>query len=271
MQSTERSEDMNSSTKTVHTSEKAYFDTKARQELEGLESGDWLVDPAAHRDTLKLWGFDSDLSGKKVLECGCGTGFFAVLLASTGAQVYCFDLSEKQVEATKKRADLNGVADRVTAKVAAFENLDYEDESFDLIVGKNILHHIPDITEAGKEIRRVLKVGGKAKFYELSANNPILIFFRNHVIGKSKFVPKLGTPDEHPLTKKEIEDLSSIFKNQCRISYPKFRFFGKFDRQIFQQRYRVVSYTLEKIDRFIYIFLPPLRKYSYKILLEFAK
>ena len=97
MQRTERSEDITSSRKTVHTSEKAYFDTRARQDLEGLETGDWLVDPAAHRATLKLWGFDGDLSGKKVLECGCGTGFFAVLLAKTGAEVFCFDLSSSQL------------------------------------------------------------------------------------------------------------------------------------------------------------------------------
>ena len=271
MKRTEKSEADRSSIATIRKSERSYFDDKAEQDLEALETEDWLVDPAAHRATLKLWGLDGGLNGKKVLECGCGTGFFSVLLARVGAEVWSFDLSPKSVELTMKRAAINGVGDRVSAKVTAFEDLGYEDESFDLVVGKNILHHIPDIGEAGAQIRRVLKTGGKALFYELNAGNPILMFFRRHVIGRTRVIPKLGTPDEHPLTADEVETLSAIFDNQCRVSYPKFRFFGKFDRQVLHQRYRPVSLILETIDRMIYIFFPPLRKYSYKILLEFTK
>ena len=255
--------------RTVHQSEKVYFDRKAGEDLEKLVKGDWLVDPALHRDTLKMWGLDYDMSGSNVLECGCGTGFFSVLLAKIGAEVCCFDLSAKNIEVTMKRASLNKV--KVRGEVAVFEDLNYKDESFDLILGKNILHHIPDLEKAGGQIRRMLKKGGRAIFYELSAGNPILVFFRNNVIGKSRFILKLGTSDEHPLTEDEVEALSSVFNKRCRISYPKFRFFGKFDRQVFRQRYRPVSFLLESMDKMIYIFFPPLRKYSYKILLEFSK
>jgi len=256
---------------TIRESERRYFDDKAGKDIEGLDTDDLLVDPAAYRPTLKLWGFENGLHGKKVLECGCGTGFFSVLLAKVGAEVSCFDLSPKSIEMTMNRATLNGVEDRVRAKVTAFEDLAYEDESFDLVVGKNILHHIPDIAAAGTQIRRVLKQGGRAIFYELNASNPVLMFFRRHVIGRARLIPKLGTPDEHPLTADEVETLSAIFDNKCTVSYPKFRFFGKFDRQILQQRYRPISLLLEGIDRMIYVCFPPLRKYSYKILLEFEK
>lgn len=266
----EKAKDLNSSSWAIHDSEIAYFNQKARKDLQELEKGKWIVDTDVHQNTLKLWSFDKGLKGKKVLECGCGTGFFSVLLAKIGAEVWCFDLSPQQVEITRKRAYLNDVNEKISAKVSAFEDLDYETESFDLVVGKNILHHIPDIKDAGRQIRRILKKGGKAIFYELSANNPILIFFRNHVIGKGRFIPKLGTSDEHPLTKDEVDALSAIFDGRCKISHPKFRFFGKLDRQVLKQRYRFLSLFLEAMDNMIYIFFPPLRKYSYKILLEFT-
>jgi ubiquinone/menaquinone biosynthesis C-methylase UbiE len=258
-------------TQAVHDSERAFFDRKTVEDLQWTTEKDWLVDPQDYKTTLALWGFQDGLHGKKVLDCGCGTGFFSVLLAKLGAEVSSFDISPKSVELTTHRANLNGVAERIQPKVLSFETLDYPDESFDLVVGKNILHHIPDITNAGLQIRRVLKKGGSARFYELSAGNPLLIFFRNHIIGKIRWIPKLGTPDEHPLTDDEIEALASIFDQRYRISYPKFRFFGKLDRQIFKQRVKFFSVVLEGMDRFIYRFFPPLRKYSYKIFLEFFK
>ena len=259
------------SVQTIHDSERAYFDQKADHDARSFAEDEWLVDPEVYPSTLKLWGFEAGLRGKEVLECGCGSGFFSVLLAKMGAQVWCFDISPKSVELTRERADLNGVADKVRPKVAAFENLDYEDERFDLVVGKNILHHIHDIEEAGRQIRRVLKKGGRAIFYELSAANPILMFFRRNVIGRSELAPKLGTPDEHPITADEVEILSALFDHQCRISHPKFRFWGKFDRQVLRQRYRPITILLEGMDKMIYTLFPPLRKYSYKILLEFTK
>ena len=262
---------MHSSTQAVHDSERSFFDQKTAEELQSFTQQDWLIDPKDYKATLALWGFQNGLHGKKVLDCGCGTGFFSVLLAKMGAEVSSFDISPKSVELTKHRATLNGVAEKIQPKVLSFETLDFPDGYFDLVVGKNILHHIPDISNAGQQIHRVLKKGGQALFYELSASNPLLIFFRNHIIGKIRLVPKLGTPDEHPLTKDEIEALAKIFEHKCRISYPKFRFFGKLDRQIFKQRVRFFTLILEGLDRFIYRFLPFLRKYSYKIFLEFTK
>lgn len=255
----------------IHASERDYFDHKALEEGRELVEEEWRIDPAEYRATLKLWGLDGNLGGTKVLECACGTGFFSVLLARMGAEVCCFDLSPGCVELAERRAALNGVGNRVRASVAAFEELDYEDEAFDLIVGKNVLHHIPDIRQAGHQVHRLLKSGGKAIFYELSAGNPILMLFRDHVIGRSRLAPKLGTPDEHPLTAQEVQTLTNIFEGRCRVSYPKFRFFGKLDRQVFQQRYRSVSFALELLDRMVYVCFPPLRKYSYKILLELTK
>jgi len=59
----------------IHNSEKAYFDLKAKNDLEEFEKGDGLIDPADHQTTLKMWGLN-DLKDKKILECACGSGFF---------------------------------------------------------------------------------------------------------------------------------------------------------------------------------------------------
>lgn len=260
-----------SSVDAIHKSEGTFFDRKVEQDTEGLKEEKLLIDPAAHQAILRLAGLDGDLTGKKALECGCGTGFISVLLAMIGAEVWCFDLSPKSIEMALKRASVNEVSDRVSAKVAAFENLDYEDESFDIIMGTYILHHISDKRLAGAQIRRMLKKGGRAIFFEVNANNPILMFFRSHVVGKSRFIPKVGTMEEHPLTTDDVEVLSSIFDNRCIVSYPRFSFFGKLDHQILKQRFKPISFLLEGMDRMIYTFFPPARKYSYLIMLEFTK
>ncbi|MFN7954683.1 MAG: class I SAM-dependent methyltransferase [bacterium] len=255
----------------IYASEAAFFDAIAEGEVEARYGGELKIRPEEHLATLQLYGLTGDLTGKRVVDCACGTGFFSSLLAMRGAEVWSFDLSPRCVEVTQERARANGVSDRVHASVQPFEHLDYEPASYDYIVGKNILHHIPKIEEAGEVMYRLLKPGGKALFYDLQATNPILMFFRKYIIGKISFIPKRGTPDEHPLTADEVEALSKVFQGRIRVSYPKFRFFGKFDRQIFARRVKLVSMICDGLDRFIYDHFPSLRKYSYKIFVELTR
>lgn len=124
--------------------------------------------------------FLGDLDGAHVLELGCGVGHATTLLAKSGAMVSAFDISEHSVEVTRRRAELNGVADRVDARVAVAEDLPYEDAAFDVIYGSAILHHV-EVEVAGPELYRVLRPGGKAAFSEPLANNRVVEFARDHV------------------------------------------------------------------------------------------
>lgn len=256
-------------------SEQAFFDSFYEEEggwaVRDFRKQGWLLDPKDYAPTLKLWGFDRDLTGTKILDCACGMGFLSILLAKQGAEMTAFDLSSKGVDITKERARKNGVEEKVQVIKASFEDLPLAEESFDYVIGKNILHHIDDLEVVGKKIYQLLKPGGKGIFYELSASNPVLMFFRRHIVGRIRLVPKGGTPDEHPMTEDETEVLSNIFHGSCKVSYPKFRFFVKFDRQVFQERFRPLSLLCEAIDRGVYKYLPPLRRYSYKILFELEK
>jgi SAM-dependent methyltransferase len=124
--------------------------------------------------------FLGDLRGREVLEMGCGLGRLTTLLACSGAQVSAFDLSPGSVDVARRRAELHGVGDAVDVTVAAAEDMPYADESFDVVIGKGVLHHL-DVALAGPELHRVLRPGGRAAFTEPLGTNPLVAFARDHV------------------------------------------------------------------------------------------
>jgi ubiquinone/menaquinone biosynthesis C-methylase UbiE len=129
----------------------------------------------AHLSMRGMADFLGDLDGKRILEYGCGLGRLTVVLANSGARVTTFDLSEASVEMTRRRAELNGLTDRIEFHVASGEALPFEDGSFDLAVGKAILHHL-DPELGARELARVLAPGGRATFSEPLGTNPLVVF-----------------------------------------------------------------------------------------------
>ncbi|MDX6235484.1 MAG: hypothetical protein QOG10_299, partial [Kribbellaceae bacterium] len=97
----------------------------------------------------------------KSLEIGAGTGFFTLNLKLAGVlhEAHVTDLSPGMVEAAKRNADALGFA--VEGKVADAEKLPYDDNEFDLVIGHAVIHHIPDVELAFREMLRVLKPGGR--------------------------------------------------------------------------------------------------------------
>ncbi|MBJ7330249.1 MAG: methyltransferase domain-containing protein [Solirubrobacteraceae bacterium] len=100
------------------------------------------------------------------LEIGSGTGYFTLNLMLQGIieQATCTDISPGMLESLADNAERLGLGDRVTTEVADAEALPFEDESFDLVLGHAILHHIPDLAQAFREFKRVLKPGGQLVF-----------------------------------------------------------------------------------------------------------
>ena len=98
------------------------------------------------------------------LEIGAGTGFFTLNLKSGGVidNASVTDLSAKMVEVALRNGE--GLGFDLEGRIADAESLPYEDESFDLVCGHAVLHHIPDLDKAMREILRVLRPGGRFLF-----------------------------------------------------------------------------------------------------------
>jgi ubiquinone/menaquinone biosynthesis C-methylase UbiE len=141
-------------------------------------------DAAAHEYDAK-WGIDFGEVGQRqvrlklvkalgglkgrsfgdALEIGSGTGYFSLNLVQLGVieRLTATDISPGMLKRLAATAEALGLEDVTTVETEA-ETLPFEDESFDLVLGHAVLHHIPDLDKAFAEFRRVLRPGGMIAF-----------------------------------------------------------------------------------------------------------
>ncbi|MGL4306003.1 MAG: class I SAM-dependent methyltransferase [Mycobacteriaceae bacterium] len=107
---------------------------------------------------------DQPLPYGRALELGCGTGFFLLNLMQGGVarKGSVTDLSPGMVKVAVRNAQNLGLD--VDGRVADAEGIPYADNTFDLVVGHAVLHHIPDVEQSLREVLRVLKPGGRFVF-----------------------------------------------------------------------------------------------------------
>jgi ubiquinone/menaquinone biosynthesis C-methylase UbiE len=98
------------------------------------------------------------------LEIGAGTGYFGLNLILSGVidDYSASDISPGMLKALSKTAAALGVDAETTCSEAGA--LPFEDESFDIVFGHAILHHLPDLDAAFREFARVLRPGGTIAF-----------------------------------------------------------------------------------------------------------
>ena len=94
----------------------------------------------------------------RVLEVGTGPGFFAILLCELGYDVTAIDLTPAMLEEAKKNA--GELAGEICWMEMNAEALDFADESFDVVVSRNLTWNLPHPDKAYAEWERVLKPGG---------------------------------------------------------------------------------------------------------------
>lgn len=212
------------------------------------------------RTMVGMSEFLGDLNGKKVLEYGCGLGQLSVLLAKSGAEVHAFDISEASVEVTRKRAEVNGVVDRITVTAAAGESLPFADESVDVVVGKAVLHHLNVGLSAG-HLHRVLKEHGKATFCEPMGMNPLLQFGRDHL----PYPNKNPRGIDQPLNYDDINRWGNGFRE---FSFRELQLLSMLERVLgFKRRLPI----LQRMDDVLLERVPYLRRYCRYVVLYMVK
>lgn len=239
------------------------WDSIAQQEKPGILRKKNFADYAhSHIELEGVAEFLGDLRGKHILEYGCGRGYTSVFLAKSGAFVTAFDLSPASVEMARGYAVANGVSDSVEFFVAAGEDLPFRDESFDLVFGKSVLHHIDVDEGGGSELYRIVKTGGKAAFCEPMGMNPILNFAREHL-------PYRGKSEEHgadvPLN---YSDIRKWGKDFSYFSYRELQLFSMVERAFgFDTRFK----ALERFDDLLLRHVPPLRRFCRSVVMFMRK
>lgn len=155
----------------------------------------------------EVLGLVPHLSGKRVCEFGCGYGVMSSYLALKGAIVSGFDISQSNISVALRTARVNGVKSEVDFQVMQAESTTYSAESFDLIFGNGVLHHL-DLKLAALEIFRLLRPGGIAIFLDPFGENRLLEWARGCSLRGSNH---RHTPDERSLRYADLAVLESVF------------------------------------------------------------
>lgn len=136
---------------------------------------------------------------KDVLDYGCYDGWMTPRYRAIGpSSITGLDISENAI--IKAKVKYGDVARFYTGDAHA---MPFPDASFDIVVGRGILHHL-DFDAAVEEIRRVLRPGGRAIFVEPLDDNPGAKLLR-------ALTPRARTKDEKPLTRSKILRADVLF------------------------------------------------------------
>jgi sarcosine/dimethylglycine N-methyltransferase len=129
---------------------------------------------AATADLARLAGITAEMS---VLDVGSGVGGPARFLAATcGCRVTGIDLSEPFVEAARYLTERTGQSGQVSFRAASALELPFDDASFDVALLQHVAMNIADRAELYREIRRVLKVGGRFATFDVVLNGGEVLY-----------------------------------------------------------------------------------------------
>ena len=177
-----------------------------------------------------------DVVGKTVLDFGCGNGESVVVLAHKGARVIGLDISPELIALARRRVEMQcaGLQEPELLVRSAYST-GLPDESVDVVLSNALLHHL-DLPTVLKEIRRVLKPGGRLIIHEPVRMSSILTLAR-------KVFPERGeiSEYEHPLTRREYELIKDFFptENERAFRLPLISFVIKIGKRRLRKWYRL--------------------------------
>ncbi len=106
--------------------------------------------------------------GMKILDIGCGPGFFTILMSGKGHETMGIDASSKMIEEAKKNAKQESA--NAVFKVMDCHHTEFMDNTFDLIVSRNVVWTLLEPEKAYREWYRILKPDGKMLIFDAAYN-----------------------------------------------------------------------------------------------------
>lgn len=130
-----------------------------------------------------------------VLDLGTGTAQIPILLVQQCPQwqVIAVDLAASMLAVGQKNVDAVGFSAQIELVLADSKNLDYADQSFDVVMSNSLIHHLPDPLPCFREMRRLLKPGGVIVLRDLFRPESTIII--DDIIAGAK----TGELDQHQL------------------------------------------------------------------------
>jgi len=171
-----------------HISEETYHDMRYKDENHYPKHYKYNPTYVIFQKMKQMLG---NVEGKHILEYGCGEGWTTAELAALGGEIQSFDISSVAIEHAENLIKSKNLQERCKFRKLSAECLDYPDNSFDIVFGFAILHHL-DLHEAIPELFRVMKPGGHAIFAEPLGENPFVNLYR-------KCTPQYRSADEQPI------------------------------------------------------------------------
>lgn len=240
----------------------------------------FIIDPAKlSRQKLDIIEAMSDIEGKQILEFGSGRGEFSVALAKLGGIVTGIDIGKDLIELAKRVATVNNVKCEFT--VNSIDKLQFEDNTFDFVVGSAILHHLPKkaVIDSLNEAYRVVKPGGMSLFIEPIENNKVFDFIQNlfpagkpntpqyrpSILQREKWTAHLQEADDRALSNIELTNAKGCFGDI------EFRYYGLLIRLVRLFPNSKFREFLSNIDLFLTHKYSPIKKLSQTVLVIYRK
>lgn len=234
-------------------------------------------DLAVHTGMLRKYASPADLwdwrqlaallvgqvAGKTLLDFGCGMGEESVYFAKLGARVTAIDISDVGVATLRRRAEAHRL------DIRAFEMrcdpTSFEANSFDVVHGMGILHHV-GIDAALAEVWRVLKPGGVGVFLEPMGDHAGIERAKEWLMKNARFLGDFDevTDHEHNLTWREIDGATRRFSR--RFTQP-YHLLYRLKRFIPTALYNAVR----RVDHGALAMLPQLRTFAGAVVIQVVK
>ena len=145
---------------------------------------------------LKLNSANSD-----ILDYGCGVGNYSQkVIKFNPKKIIGIDISDVSIEKAKKNKE---TIENIEFLVDNCEKTKFKDNTFDIVYGTGILHHL-NLDSCIKEIYRILKPNGRFLFIEPLGTNPFINLYR-------KLTPMARSVDEHPLIDCDFDLIKNKF------------------------------------------------------------